>query len=326
MANAAAAALRVALVAENGQRNGFRSFLVRQGIDVVLDAQLGAPLPRSWNGAEVLLLAINSGVSGQRLQELMGQSPLPVVVNKGGVGNSEIWGHELLAKLEGLAHSVSEVGRWLQTHAPQAPHVVAQGSPAHGPNLRVVVLGASIGGPEAVARFLRALPSDLPLVFVLAQHIPERFQDRLAAQLNKSSGWRVAVLSDQQQLQPGWVWLLPAQHKVAIDPSGMLTRCADGWDSAQKPDINAVLDGVANSFGARSGAIMFSGLQGGGARGCETIARRGGFVWAQTAQSCTLANLPAAVQRSVAVDFRGTPEQLAQELAFLCRQQSTTIN
>lgn len=71
---------------------------------------------------------------------------------------------------------------------------------------------------------------------------------------------------------------------------------------------------------------MFSGLQGGGAQGCETIARHGGFVWTQTAQSCTLANLPAAVQRSAAVEFSGTPEQLAQELAFLCRQQSTTIN
>lgn len=326
MAKAAAAALRIALVSDNGQRDGFRSFLARQGIEVVFDAQLGAPLPRSWNGAEVLLLAINSGVSGQRLEELLGQSPLPVVVNKGGVGNSETWSHELLAKLEGLAHSASEVERCLQTRVPLDPHVVAQASPAHDSELRVVVLGASIGGPEAVARFLRALPSDLPLVFVLAQHIPERFQDRLAAQLNKSSGWRVAVLSDQQQLQPGWVWLLPAQHKVAIDPSGMLTRCADAWGSVQKPDINAVLNGVGNSFGARSGAIMFSGLQGDGAHGCETIARRGGFVWTQTAQSCTLANLPTAVQRYAAVDFSGTPEQLAQKLVFFCRQQSTTIN
>lgn len=323
MANAA---LRVALVADNGQREGFRSFLESQGINLVVDVRFGVPLPRSLNDAEVLLVATNGSVAAQRLEGLLAQSPVPVLINEGCAGSSEIWSRELLAKLEGLARGPSELGRRMQTGGRPGLRVVAQVSSVQPGAMRVVVLGGSIGGPEAVTRFLRALPCHLPLVFLLAQHISRRFQDLLAAQLNRSSGWQVAVLSDRHRLEPGWVWLLPADSRVSVEPSGMLRLCPDAWESVQKPDINAVLSGVANSFGARSGAIMFSGLKGDGAQGCEVVARHGGFVWTQSAKSCTLANLPMAVERSAVVEFSGTPEQLAQQLAFRCRQQSTTIN
>lgn len=326
MTNPSAAGLRVALVADNRHADRFRAFLVKQGVDVVFDAQFGVAPPRSWNGAEVLLIAVDCRVSGQRLEGLLAQSTVPVLVATGGLGSGELWRRGLLAKLEGLAHQAAETRARLPADARPGLRVGADGGSAEDSELRVVVLGASIGGPEAVARFLSMLPCDLPLVLLLAQHIHARYQERLAVRLSSLSGWRVAVPSGQERLEPGRMWVLPAKTRIVIDRSGTLHTRAEAWRSTQRPDINAVMGDVANSYGARSGAIMFSGLRGEGAQGCEAIARHGGFVWTQTAGSCALANLPAAVQRSVAVDFSGTPEQLAQQLAVRCGQQAMTIN
>lgn len=326
MDSAAQSALRVALLADGKQGVGFRALLEGEGVEVVLDEPLGLPLPRSWNDAEVLLVAMGDAPAGTQLESLLAQSPVPVVFNQGGVGSSETWSRGLLAKLEGLARAASQQACWSGLRGRPDLRVVPPALSVGDKAMRVIVLGASMGGPNAVASFLRELSCDLPLVFLLAQHISEPFQDLLARQLGKSGGWRVAVLSGQRQLEPGHVWLLPAQSRVAMASSGLLRACAQPWESIQKPDINAVLGSAANAFGARCGAIMFSGLGGDGAQGCEMVARHGGFVWAQSSESCAVASLPAAARRSVRVEFSGTPEQLAHELASRCRLDRTSIN
>jgi chemosensory pili system protein ChpB (putative protein-glutamate methylesterase) len=326
MNSARQSALRVALLADARQRGGFRAFLEREGVQVVMDAQLDLPLPRSWNGAEVLLVAMNDKLGEVQLENLLGRSPVPVVLNLGGMGRTEIWGRELLVKLEALARAGSHESRESEPRLKPDLRVIPRSLAGDGAAMRVVVLGASLGGPKAVARFLRELPEDLPVALLLAQHIAEPFQDLLAEQLDRCSAWRVAVLSGQRELEPGYAWLLPAQRKVAMDPRGLLRCCAEPWRSVQKPDINLVLSDAANTFGARCGAIMFSGLGGDGAQGCQMIARHGGFVWAQSSESCTVASLPAAARRSAKIEFSGTPEELARELASRCQLHPTSIN
>ena len=71
---------------------------------------------------------------------------------------------------------------------------------------------------------------------------------------------------------------------------------------------------------------MFSGLGSGGAQGCGQFARQGGFVWVQSAASCVIAHLPEAARQSGNVDFSGTPEELARELATRSELHSTSIN
>jgi chemosensory pili system protein ChpB (putative protein-glutamate methylesterase) len=326
MNSARRSALRVALLADTKQRSGFRAFLEREGVEVVLDEQLGLPLPHSWNGADVLLVAMNDKLGEVQLESLLAQSPVPVVLNQGGMGRSESWGRGLLVKLEGLARAASHEARLSGARARPDLRIIPRSTSGDKSATRVVVLGASMGGPKAVARFLQELPGDLPLVLLLAQHISEPFQDLLAEQLDRCGAWRVAVLSGEQKLEPGRVWLLPAQSRVAMDPHGLLRCCPEPWTAVQKPDINAVLIDAANAFGARCGAIVFSGLGGDGARGCERIARHGGFVWAQSSESCAVANLPAAARRSGRVEFTATPEELARELASRCQMHSTSIN
>ncbi len=325
MNSAGHTALRVALLADGRQRSGFRAFLEKQGVQVVLDAQPGEPLPQNWNDAQVLLVAMSDSAAALQLETLLERSTVPVVLNRGGLGRSENWSRGLLGKLEVLAnvglHEVRGSGPRTRPELRVIPPVQSENRSA----TRIVVLGGSLGGPNAVARFLSELPDDLSLALLLAQHISEPVQNLLAAQLDRCGAWRVAVLSGEQRLEPGRAWLLPVQRRVAMDPPGLLRCCAEPWRSVQKPDINAVLSDAANAFGARCGAIMFSGLGGDGAQGCESIIRQGGFVWAQSSNSCAVASLPEAARRSARIEFSGTPEELARELTHRCQVQATSI-
>jgi chemosensory pili system protein ChpB (putative protein-glutamate methylesterase) len=111
-----------------------------------------------------------------------------------------------------------------------------------------------------------------------------------------------------------------------MDGSGAIRRAAGGWLSAQKPDIDDVLHKTATAFGSRCGAIMFSGLGKDGTGGCERVSEQGGFIWAQSAESCVISNMPEATRRCCRVEFSGTPEELARALVGQCRLEQVSIN
>jgi chemosensory pili system protein ChpB (putative protein-glutamate methylesterase) len=313
--------LRVALVTKSGEGPEFRALLESRGMEVVLDEALGSTMPQSWNGAEVVLVDLNDQVPRAQLHRLIEASPAPVLLNHGGLGNTERWSRGLLAKLQGLTGRRAPGGR-------QGPglHVVEGHGPVRGARPYLVVLCGSMGGPVAVAQFLRELPGGLPIGFLLAQHISEPAQKLLAQQLDRCGACSVAVLGEQQELEPGKLWVVPAENKVVVETSGLIQRRDEAWSSAQKPDINALLSNAAEVFGDGCGAIMFSGLGGDGAQGCERIIERGGFVWTQSSESCAISNLPAAAMRAGKVEFTGTPEQLARELTSRCQAQFASLN
>ena len=103
-------ALRVALLAEENQRSGFRALLQAQGVDLVFDQKLDASLPQEWNGAEVALVSFRSETPRSRIDKFLDQLPLPAVLNAGGVGDSEAWNRGLVAKLGLLARGGTPAG------------------------------------------------------------------------------------------------------------------------------------------------------------------------------------------------------------------------
>ncbi len=326
MAEARQDVLRVALLAEKYQRDEFRELLESEGMEVVLDYGFGLPLPDVLNSAEVLLINMIDRPDHSQVQDILDQSPVPVLLNQGGIGSSTIWQRRLVGKLQTLANrSMPNASSNAHHSRPELRVVHDQGNnKAEAPWL--VVLGASIGGPGAVAQFLRALPDELPVVLLLAQHISDSYQDLLAEQLDRCSTWPVAVLGEQQTLEAGQVWIVPADNPIEMAKDGTVRRSGGPWDSARRPDINAVLKSAAKTFGKRCGTIIFSGLGQDGSLGCVAIAEHGGFVWTQSPESCAIASMPEATRRSCNVELSGTPEQLAQMLMARCQSESASVN
>jgi chemosensory pili system protein ChpB (putative protein-glutamate methylesterase) len=326
MDKAPQATLRVALLADRVERNEFRILLENQGIEVVLEGNLGLSLPTAWNGADVLLLGLRDQLGQEQIEDVLQRSPVPVLLNQGGIGNSEIWQRRLVGKLRVLAERrVPNDTIRARQHQPGF-RMIQDTNAGKSDTPWLVVLGASIGGPKAIARFLQALPDKLPVTFLLAQHISESFQGLLVEQLDRCSAWPVAMLGEGQNIEPGQVWMVPARNRIEMNAGGTIRRSDRAWESTQRPDINAVLRSTAETFGAQCGAIMFSGLGKDGTQGCASISRCGGFVWAQSSESCVIPNLPEAARRSCKVELSGTPEQLAQALTGRCKPERTSIS
>lgn len=320
--------LRVAVLAGEHDRGDFRAVLEDEGVEVVLDGILDLPLPESWNGAEVLLVGMDDEQADRtRVRGVLQQSPVPVLLNHGGIGQGEIWNRRLIGKLHTLARRALPSARVdIARNRPELRVVEDALAPADDAQLRIVVLGGSIGGPRAIAQFLAALPDGLPVVLLVAQHISGLYQDLLVEQLDRCSSWPVALLGKDQPLEAGQVWVVPAECSLEFDKHFRVQRSAEAWSSVYQPDIDELLVRVADEWGSHCGVILFSGRGTNGSLGCSSVLEKGGFVWTQSTESCTIPNLPEAAKQNCAIELSGTPDELAEQLVHRCQPAQAGIN
>ena len=335
--------LRVAVVGTaEGERRSLCRLLAAAGLEVVLEVSPEAlPCERieDWRGAEVILLDLDDGdeASMACLARLAEGPPLPLVFVDGETvraSDGPRLGRVLAEKLAAEAGRVPQapaqvpapVRRSLRVVGPAAGRVPERakgesdgaGVPAvsgAGPGTPVEVwgLGASIGGPQALKRFLARLPGGLPFGFVLAQHIGGNFLDLLAHQLDRETALRVRVAQEGDRLAAGEVLVVPVGRAPVFGTDGGV-RLRPLGESVYDPSIDRTLEAVAAAWGERSGAILFSGMGDDGLRGCHEIVRRGGTVWAQEPESCVVSSMADQARERGYVGFSGTPERLAEHL------------
>jgi chemotaxis response regulator CheB len=179
---------------------------------------------------------------------------------------------------------------------------------------RVWVLGASLGGPQAVRAFLSRLPGELPIAFILAQHIGEGFDRLLASQLDRETALHVACARAGVRLRHGDVLLAPLDQALRIDRDGCVALHPLAGRGIYSPSIDEVMREVAQRCGANAGAIVFSGMGDDGIEGARAIAAEGGVVWAQDAASAVISSMPDHARRAGVVSLSGSPESLADQL------------
>ncbi|WP_455209374.1 chemotaxis protein CheB [Kaarinaea lacus] len=200
--------------------------------------------------------------------------------------------------------------------SPQNPVATKPAAPVVGVNaeLNVWVLGASLGGPQAVRQFLAAIQEDLPVVFILAQHIGANHVSLLAEQLNRVTAFNVLPGKTGHQLKHGEVILTPADKQLSITDDGFLALTQAPPATIYSPSIDNVMAEVARCYGKKAGTIVFSGMGDDGARGCEAVAEKGGIVWAQDIASCVVSSMPDQARKTGKVSYSANPEQLAKHL------------
>ena len=157
---------------------------------------------------------------------------------------------------------------------------------------RIWVLGSSLGGPLAVKEFLSKLPDDLPIAFLLAQHIGANHLELLAEQLDRATVFHVTTAKSGHTIKNQEVILVPIKDKMVIDSNGQITLEPLEKISIYTPSIDAVMKEVAEQFGSDSGAIIFSGMGNDGEQACRIVVDHGGVVWAQDAESCVISSMP----------------------------------
>ncbi len=182
------------------------------------------------------------------------------------------------------------------------------------------VLGASLGGPAALKRFLQAIPENLAVAFILVQHIDNNFIPVLQKILEDYSPLKVRVAESATELKTGEILLTPVEQKLTMVSTGLLLQMDLPWSAPYSPCIDDVLTDVATHW-PNSGCIFFSGMGGDGVKGAASMKAANQQVWTQTSESCANSGMPDEIQKAGYSDYSGTPEELAQKLvAYLHRQ------
>ena len=188
---------------------------------------------------------------------------------------------------------------------------IAQSSAVASSIPHVVVLGASIGGPDALRSFLAELPQNFPALFLIVQHLESGYFERLAQQLQKATTVPVKLASANMQAKAGEVLVVPANEHFSLETSGRVVFRPHDAPPHYTPSIDAVLRDVADHFGKRATAVIFSGMAGDAVEGAVYLTSKGGEVWAQDPQSCVVSSMVDGAKARGVVEFTGSPRELA---------------
>ena len=227
----------------------------------------------------------------------------------------------LIAKIKAIGpmKKALRVGRSGAT--PSAPPA-ATSTPAFGPDqFDLAVIGSSTGGPPVVEKIAGALPSDLAVPMVVAQHMPGVFTKSLAERLNIRCAVRVFEAENGMPLRPGTLYISPGGRQTRVRStatSGWFLRVDDNpKDAMYKPSVNVLFASAVRAAGGRLLATVLTGMGDDGTEGAEEIARAGGVILTQSAATCIVYGMPKSVDDAGLSSASLSPEQVCEALATL---------
>ena len=186
--------------------------------------------------------------------------------------------------------------------------------------LRVVALGASTGGPQAVATLLGHLPGTFPLPLLLVQHITPGFEEGFADWLDRSGPLRVRLARRGDDLIPGQVLVAPAGTHLELDPSCRVLLTQAPPEHGVRPAASVLFRSVTRRFGGDAAAVLLSGMGTDGAQEMRLLRDRGGTTFAQDAPSSLIWGMPGEAVRLAGAEQVLPPERIAAALAALARR------
>jgi two-component system chemotaxis response regulator CheB len=166
------------------------------------------------------------------------------------------------------------------------------------PQIEIVAIGTSTGGPNALTALLPQFPVDFPVPIVIVQHMPPLFTRLLAERLNALAPLEVQEGQEGQKLQRGQVWIAPGDYHMTVRRRGaefVLGTNHDPQENSCRPAVDVLFRSVARTFGANVLAVVLTGMGADGTRGSADIREAGGEVIAQDEASSVVWGMPGNV-------------------------------
>ncbi|MBD3404440.1 chemotaxis-specific protein-glutamate methyltransferase CheB [candidate division GN15 bacterium] len=181
----------------------------------------------------------------------------------------------------------------------------------------IVAIGSSTGGPPALQKLIPALPANLPVGIVIAQHMPPMFTRSLADRLNNLSRVTVREAVDNEMLEPGTVLIAPGGQHLTVRKRGtkaVIHISEEPKETLYHPCVDVLFNSVADAFGKASLGIMLTGMGSNGVIGAKNLKSKGGVVIAQNEESCVVYGMPRAVIEAQLADHVAAIDRIADEL------------
>lgn len=273
------------------------------------------------------------------IKRLLPQYPLPVVVvssvsvavfeamkagavdfvtkpNIQSVQDVEGFIHELIQKIKIAANA--KIPKYV---GQSITNVVEEGTSVEG---RLIAIGASTGGTEAIFNILKVLPPQIPGI-VVTQHIPPIFSKMFADRLNDLTQLRVKEAQTGDYVDQGSVLIAPGGQHMRLKKVGKRYRveCFEGEKvNGHCPSIDVLFESVAKEVGEGAIGVILTGMGYDGAKGLLTMRRKGARTLGQDEKSSVVYGMPKVAFEIGAVERQIPLETMAQALVTLLRRRN----
>jgi len=227
---------------------------------------------------------------------------------------------ELVEKIRNTAH-VSVKGIVI---APTAPVEAKKAAPVE---LKVVVLGASTGGPQAITEVLSKMPKGLNYAVLVVQHMPPTFTRSFADRLHKNALVNAKEAEEGDLVEDGIVLIAPGDRHMKVKLrriDGKLRPTITLTDEAKvhnvRPSVDLLMESAAEVFGRNVIGVILTGMGRDGASGMEAIKQHRGMTLIQNEETATVFGMPRAAQERVQVDKVVPLQDIAREITeMICK-------
>jgi two-component system, chemotaxis family, protein-glutamate methylesterase/glutaminase len=206
--------------------------------------------------------------------------------------------------------------------AAKIPTTIAAASapppPISSQSIEAIAIGVSTGGPNALAALLPAFGADLAVPILIVQHMPPLFTKLMAERLAPKCQIPVTEAVAGDVVQPGTAAIAPGDFHLLVRREGNLVRLATNQDPPEnscRPSVDVLFRAIAQVYGAKSLAIVLTGMGKDGLRGCQWIRSVGGRVFVQDKESSVVWGMPGAVANAGLADRVLPLDQMADEIS-----------
>jgi two-component system, chemotaxis family, protein-glutamate methylesterase/glutaminase len=211
-------------------------------------------------------------------------------------GAEHIHAKLLAAVNAGLSRKIMAIRRAVPQPPLPRPVRLAARVPA-----KLVVIGSSTGGPQALQEVIRSLPAKFPVPIVIAQHMPPQFTLALAKRLDDLSAVRVMEAEDGTPLMPGTVYIGPGGKHLRVTSTHIKVEAEKG-ESLYKPSVDVLAESAFTAFGKYFLGVMLTGMGNDGAKEFIRLHKAGGYTLVQDQGTCVVYGMPRAVADAGAAD------------------------
>lgn len=226
-------------------------------------------------------------------------------------------GADLISKVKAAAEN--PLARLRMARFKPAPPVAKKAAPpARKGADRVLAIGISTGGPNALSYLLPQLPAEFPAAILIVQHMPAGFTEMFAARLNASCQIEVKEAHEGDLVLPGRALIAPGNRHLKVKrlPLGSISVLSDAPPvSGHRPSADVLFRSVAAEYGGRSIGLIMTGMGADGAEGIGDIRKQGGATIAEAEESCVVFGMPKVAIEKKNIDHVVPLNDLASFLA-----------
>lgn len=186
----------------------------------------------------------------------------------------------------------------------------------------IIVVGASAGGVESLARLASALPADLPAALLVVLHMPTNATSVLPEILNRRGSLRASSAVEGEPIEHGRIYVAPPNHHLLAKP-GFIRLVHGPRENGHRPAVDPLFRSAAHAYGARAIGVILSGTMDDGSLGLQIVKRLGGTAIVQDPEDALFPAMPQNAINNAEVDYVLPLDEIGPLVARLTKQLST---